>query len=73
VYSVLVNWDKPAENESPITLYKLFVRSNDLTFKEIPNDLCDSNLILVITQCSISIDLLINEPYLVEEGMDVIF
>ena len=73
MYSVLVNWDKPAENESPIPLYKLFVRSHDLIFKEIPNDLCDSNLILVITQCSISIDLLINEPYLIEEGMDVIF
>ena len=73
MYEVVINWDKPGENESPITLYKLFVRSHDLTFKELPNELCDSPLVLVITQCPISIDLLINEPYLIEEGMDVIF
>jgi hypothetical protein len=61
---VIIDWNKPVENGSPILGYKVYIRQSDLTFTY-SNLVCDATTVeaLADTKCSVPLTTLIAAPY----------
>ena len=61
---VILNWEAPVDNGSPITGYKVYIRKADFTFIVDPS-VCDGldYLVMQNTQCIVMLDKLTSQPY----------
>jgi hypothetical protein len=61
---VILNWEAPVDNGSPITGYKVYIRKADFTFIVDPS-VCDGldYLVMQNTQCIVLLDKLTSQPY----------
>ena len=61
---VVLNWDAPVDNGSPITSYQVFIRKSDLSYIEDPT-VCDGARLDTIqsTSCNVPLSVLTAQPY----------
>ena len=61
---VILNWEAPVDNGSPITGYKVYIRKADFTFIVDPS-VCDGldYLVMQNTQCIVLLNKLTSQPY----------
>ena len=69
---VIFDWEKPNENGTPITEYKVYIRKADLTYV-FDNSLCDgrSQAVIDSTQCTVPLSSLTSAPFLLQKGYSV--
>ena len=70
---VTLSWSAPSNNGSPITSYRILIRQSDLTTytEDLAN--CDGTIVSIVDSrsCQISVQTLMQAPYLLTPGVSV--
>lgn len=60
---VIIQWTEPVTNGSPITAYKVFIKTKEETFVQEQVNCISTDAMLLDTQCTVPLDVITSAPY----------